>query len=289
MKKLLLLSMVISFGFFSCKTATEDEPDPNVAPTITKAPDTYTQKALLEFTTCAGCQYCPNGDIYAANLIAKYPNKVYAVALHNLQQGPDNMSSTESVAFYTSFGNGNPSGFVNRRTPKCDAYTGWDNSATGILAETAKCGVAIDATSKTGSKYKAKIYAGIGTADLPVGSYSVIAYLVNESMSGSGSGWDQVNAFNTVSGHAYFGKGNPVKGFIHENVFVKSLNTMAGTLIASDKIKAKALSTYTFDVDATGMDEDKLEVVAFIYLKSIAGNNVMNVQRVKLGKFQNFD
>jgi hypothetical protein len=64
---------------------------------------------------------------------------------------------------------------------------------------------------------------------------------------------------------------------------------MAGTLIASDKIKAKALSTYTFDVDATGMDEDKLEVVAFIYLKSIAGNNVMNVQRVKLGKFQNFD
>jgi len=281
--------MVISFGFFSCKTAVEEEPDPNTAPTITKAADTYTQKALLEFTTCAGCQYCPNGDLYAANLISKYSNKVFAVALHNLQQGPDNMSNSETVAFYTTFGAGNPSGFLNRRTPKCGAYTDWDNSAKTILAETANCGVAIDAVTKTGSKYKVKIYAGIGTADLPNANYSVIAYLVNESMSGTGSGWDQVNAFNGVAGHAYFGKGNPVKGFIHENVFVKSLNTMSGTLMTADKTKAKALSTYTFDLDATGMNEDKLEVVAFIYLKSIAGNNVMNVQRVKLGKFQNFD
>jgi len=298
MKKLFLLAIVVGFGFISCNKTAVDEPpvepvDPTTQPlVITKAPTTFSQKALLEFTTCAGCTYCPDGEVYAENMIAKHgEDKLFVVALHNLQQGADKMSNTESAGFYTSYGNGNPSGFVNRKSAKCETRSLWDPKATTVLTEIAKCGLAIDATKKSGDVYTVKVFTGIAAAgDLPSGGgYSVVAYLVNDAMSGVGSGWDQVNFYNTQAGHKYFGAGSPAKGFIHENVFVKSLGTMTGTPLIADDMKAKALKEFSFDVDVTGMDVEKLHVVAFIALKGIGGHNIENVQRVALGKSQKFD
>jgi len=286
MKKLLVLATVVSFAFFSCKDkGTDTTPDGG-----SKAPTTYTQKVLLEFTTCAGCPYCPDGEIFAQNLITKYGADVfYPVAMHNNYQGADMMVSAESKTFSDLYSGGNPTGMINRIGGKCATRSGWDGQTASVKGDDAKCGLSVDASSKNGFKYTIKVKVGVGAADLPAGKYYVVGYLVNKTLSGVGSGWDQANGFNGTSGHTFFGKGNPLKGYTHDNVFMKSLNTMNGTLIDVANTKAGSLSDYSFDVDLAGVDASNIDVMAFVYFKSVSAPYVENVQRVKLGENKSFD
>ncbi len=285
MKKLLVLAIAVSMAFFSCKDSGTD--DPIGGP---KAPETYSQKVLVEYTTCAGCPYCPDGPLYADKLVTKFgPNNVYAVAMHNLYQGADMMAGDESKVFSDAYSAGNPTGMINRIGGKCETRSNWDAKATGVMGEDAKCGLSIDASVKTGNKFSVKVKLGVGKVALPAGKYYVVAYLTQKTMTGLGSGWDQANGYNGTSTHALYNKGNPIKNYIHHNVLMKSLNTMTGTLVASEGMAAGALSEYNLECDMTGVDPAGYEVTAFVYFKSISAPYVENVQRVALGSNKSFD
>jgi hypothetical protein len=257
---------------------------------ITTAPSTYTQKAVLEYTTCAGCTFCPDGEVVAENMVNKYgDNRLFPVAMHNLYQGPDSMATTESKVFSTTYNQGNPSGFVNRITAKCESRTAWEGQAETVLLQDAKCGLAIDASKVNGTVYSIKVRTGVGAKALPAGNYYVIAYIVDKEMSGKGSGWDQTNYYNSVPGHKYYQKGNPAKGFLHANVFVKSLKTMNGILITQEKMAPKAIGEFDFTLDMKGKNTSDIDVIAMIYFKKTGGSYVENVQRVKLGESKVFD
>lgn len=288
MKKLLVLATVVSLALFSCKDKGGD--DNPIDPNGGKAPESYTHKVLVEYTTCAGCPYCPDGPIYVNKLITKHgENVVYGTAMHNLYQGADQMASDESKAFSDAWSTGNPTGAVNRISGKCETRSAWDGRATSVVDEDAKCGLSIDASSKTGFKYNVKVKVGIGSSDLPAGKYYVIAYLTKKEMTGTGSGWDQANGYNGTAGHAQYQKGNPIKGYIHHDVFAKSLNTMTGTLMTADQMKAGKLSEFPMELDMTGLDPTGYEITAMVYLKSVSAPYVENVQRVKLGENKAFD
>lgn len=287
MKKLLVLATVVSLALFSCKDKGGDDPDD---PSGGKAPENYTSKVLVEYTTCAGCTYCPDGPVFVDKLKASYgANVVYSVAMHNNYQGTDNMMTTESQAFSDTYSAGNPTGMINRTGGKCESRSGWPTKAAAVTSEDAKCGLSIDASKKEGTVYKIKVKVGVGKNDLPAGKYYVIVYLTEKEMSGTGAGWDQVNFYNGTSGHPMYQKGNPVKGYIHHNVFRKPLNTMNGTLIATEKTKAGSLSEYDMEVDMAGLDPLNSDVTAFVYFKSVSAPYVENVQRVTLGSNKNFD
>ncbi len=285
MKKLFLLATVASLALFSCK---KEKPDPDGP---TKAPETYTSKALIEYTTNANCPFCPDGKVFATKLATKYgADVVYSVAMHDLAQGVDNMATDESKAFSAAWSTGNPTGVVNRITPKCETRSNWDGRCDAVIDNYAKCGLSIDASKSTGvNQFDVKVKVGIAKTDLPAGKYYVIGYLVNKEMTGLGAGWNQSNAFNGTAGHPMYQKGNPILNYIHENVFMKSLSTMTGTLITADNMKAGALSEYIFPVDLRGLDISKVDVVAFVYFKSIGAPYMENVQRVKLGENRAFD
>ena len=289
MKKLLVLATIVSLALFSCKDNGGDDPDdPNNGGGT--APENYTSKVLVEYTTCAGCTYCPDGPVYIDKLIASYgANSVFGVAMHNTYQGADNMKTDESQAFSDSYSAGNPTGMVNRIGGKCESRSGWAGKAAAVTSEDAVCGLSIDASNKVGTTYKIKVKVGVGKNDLPAGKYYVIAYLTQKEMSGTGSGWDQANYYNNTAGHPMYGKGSPVKGYIHHNVFRKSLNTMNGTLIPSDKMKARTISEYEMDLDMAGLDPAGHEITAFVYFKSVSAPYVQNVQRVALGSSKSFD
>ena len=286
MKKLFLLATVVSIALFSCKDKGGDEPGGG-----TKAPTTYTAKALIEWTTCAGCPYCPDGEIYALKMATKYgADVVYDVAMHNMYQGADAMATDESKAFSDVWSAGNPTGAVNRITGKCEGRDKWDARCNDVTTGDAKCGLAIDASTSTGlNKFKVKVKVGIGAADLPAGKYYVITYLTKKVMTGTGSGWDQANGFNGTSTHPLYQKGNPLKNFAHNNVLLKPLGTMAGTLIDAANMKAGSLSEYSFDVDLAGLDISDVDVTSFVSFKSVSAPYVENVQRVKIGQNKAFD
>ena len=289
MKKLLVLATVVSFAFFSCKDSGGGGDDPT---TGTKAPETYTQKVLIEYTTCAGCPYCPDGPIYAQNLATKHgEDVVYSVAMHNLYQGADQMASDDSKAFSDVWSAGNPTGAINRIGGKCETRSNWAGKTASLIdADEAKLGVAIDASKSTGTNaFNVKVKVGVGKVDLPAGKYYVIGYLVNKEMTGTGSGWDQANGYNGTAGHAMYQKGNPIKNYVHHNVFMKALGTMNGILMDAANMKAGSLSEYSFDVNLAGADISKMDVVAFVYYKSLTAPFIENVQRVKLGENKAFD
>jgi len=53
--------------------------------------------------------------------------------------------------------------------------------------------------------------------------------IVEDSLVGSGSQWDQVNYYNTTSGHPMYGLGNPIIGYVHDHVARKMLGGSWGT------------------------------------------------------------
>ncbi len=285
MKKLLVLATAVSMAFFSCKDSGPDEPIGGP-----KAPETYTQKVIVEYTTCAGCPYCPDGPLFVDQMVTLHgANKVYSVAMHNLYQGADMMAGDESKSFSDLYSAGNPTGMVNRIGGKCETRSNWKAKAASVLDAEALCGLSIDAGTKTGFKYAVKVKLGVGKADLPAGSYYVIAYLTKSTMTGLGSGWDQANGYNGTSTHSLYNKGNPIKNYIHHNVLMKSLNTMSGTKVAAEGMKAGALSEYNLECDMTGLDPAGYEVTAFVFFKSVSAPFVQNVQRVALGSIKAFD
>lgn len=254
------------------------------------APESYTQKVIVEYTTCAGCPYCPDGESYVEKLITKYGvNVVYGTAMHNLYQGADGMAGDESKAFSDSWSTGNPTGAVNRITGKCEGRDKWDGRARDIRDEVAKCGLSIDASVKTGNKYAVKVTVGIGKTDLPAGKYYVIAYMTKKAMTGTGSGWDQANGYNGTATSPFYLKGNPIKNYVHTNVFIKSLNTMTGTLMDALSMKGGALTNYNMEVDMTGLVASEYEISAFVYFKSVSSPYIENVQRVAVGQSKAFD
>ncbi len=287
MKKLLVLATVVSMAFFSCKDKEED-PDNGGG---TTAPQIYTQKVLLEYTTCAGCTYCPNGPAVADQLTATIgSNSFYSVAMHNNGQGADAMANAESKAFSDLYSAGNPTGMFNRIGGKSISTATWPAKGLEASQEIAKCGLAINTVSTGINKFTVTVKVGVGKKDLPSGNYYVIGYLVNKEMTGIGSGWDQVNGvYNTQAGHPAYQKGNPWKNYIHHNVMVKTLGGLTGKLVDEAKTKAGSLSEYTFDVDLSGVDISKMDVIAFLYFKSLSAPYVENVQRVKLGENKAFD
>lgn len=255
-----------------------------------KAPEEYTHKVLVEYTTCCHCSYCPDAEIYMINLTAKHgSNIIYGTAFHNTLQGPDLMETPEGRAFSDAWTAGNPTGTVNRITGKCEGREKWDERAKIVRDDDEKCGLSIDAAVKNGSTYKVKVTVGIGKYDLPAGQYYVIAYLTKKEMSGTGNGWDQTNGYNSTVGHPMYQKGNPIKNYKHPDVFIKSLNTMNGTLINATAMKAGALSEYAMELDMTGLVASEYEITAMVYLKSTSAPFVENVQRVAVGQIKAFD
>lgn len=254
------------------------------------APESYTHKVMVEYTTCAGCPYCPDGEYYVEKLITKFgSNVVYGTAMHNLYQGADGMAGDESKAFSDGWSTGNPTGAVNRITGKCETRSAWDGRANSITDEVAKCGLSIDASVKTGNKYAVKVRVGIGKTDLPAGKYYVIAYMTKKTMTGTGSGWDQANGYNGTTTSPFYLKGNPIKNYVHTNVFIKSLNTMTGTLMDALSMKGGSLTDYNMEIDMTGLVASEYEISAFVYFKSVSSPYIENVQRVAVGQIKAFD
>ncbi len=66
-------------------------------------------------------------------------------------------------------------------------------------------------------------------------------WVVEDAVYGAGSGYNQVNYYNTVVGHAYYGAGNPILNFRHDGVVRAMLagpwgqvNSVAPTVVAGE-------------------------------------------------------
>jgi hypothetical protein len=254
------------------------------------------KKVIIEEITGALCGNCPSGAWIVDSLTRKYPNLI-AVGVHSYGV-PDAMVFTgiDSIDNLINTQGGAPFGDIDRmQYPVSDAplymlfnYIGkFDSIANVRLAASPKLTIDILPTWNSSLRQiTAQVDIHIITT-LPSGDYRVSLYVVEDSVTGAGSGYDQHNFYDTSPpGNPFFGMGDPIVGYVHRHVLRAALPTplgQAGVLPASPGAGQDYSTTINYTLPA-GYDENRVSLVAFVYRNWPGGpnNEMLNAEEKKL-------
>ena len=182
-------------------------------------------------------------------------------------------ANIDRVDFNTS---GNPAEFTAQ----------WRNRVIQQLAVPAVVDVAVYGTYNSGTREININVEALFTSAPTAGDLRIQAIITEDSVIGTGVGFDQSNLYNTIAGHPYFGAGDPIVGFVHRHVtrkFMAGLWGTAGVIPSTPVLSIPYTQNYTYTVPSN-FDENQIHIVAFVsYYDASAGNrNVLNAFEVKL-------
>jgi hypothetical protein len=293
---ILITCLVIMMG--ACKKGSDENPQPvppadttnnggNNGNTIGSVPSSFSQKVLLEEFTAAWCSTCPDADYKRDQVLTAYSGKVIAVAVHE----SDGMELPLIWALDSAYNTNIPSGMINRTPSNNNVIlnqTQWMSNATVALNKTAKCGLAIK-SSVSGNTATVEVHTGF--KETLTGSYYLTVYLVQNKVTGTGSNYDQMNAYNTNSGSPFYNQGNPIVNYQHNYVVRKVLTANLGDRIDPAYTVATGDYIKTFTTGINSFNQSDLYVVAFLDKAgtSATTHEIMNVQQAKIGELKNWD
>ncbi len=275
-----ILLILIIILIFSC----EDD-----VPEIGPVPTTFTKKVLIEEFTGTWCGYCPQGAYHLENIIKSNDGNVIGVSLHS----DDKMSIDQTDylgSLYQSFSF--PSGMVDRYSNHSSVSIGmgsWESDALSQLTKVANCGLAIK-SEVTGSLVNVEVHVGFNAS--LAGDYRLNVYLIEDNVTGEGSGYDQVNFYNSNPDSPFYGLGNSIEGYEHNNTLRAVLSSRSGDEINSMSILESGEDiTSTYNIDISSYDKKNLSVVAFILRvgSDYKDHEVLNVQKCDINSLQDWD
>jgi hypothetical protein len=288
-----ILILALAFSLTGCKKDETSEPAPtaNNGSGLSTVPSNFTQKVLLETYTGAGQPQSTDGFVKLSNITATNSTKAIPVSIHF----SDGMEIAQYTTLTNTYSNGNPmtipSAMVNRTASVGQVIlnrTQWQSNFDVAKAKTAKCGLAIESTI---SGSNATIIVHCGFNQTLTGNYTVTTYLTEDNVAGSGSMYDQRNSYHNSSGHPYYGLGDPILGFNHNQVLRKVLSTPLGDPITGSNLSANGKQIFTYTTSISGFKSNDLYVVSFINKvgSTTTAHEIMNVQKVKVGNTQSWD
>jgi len=259
---------------------------------VSQVPQKY---VLIEQATGAWCGYCPDGSVKLAQILAANPNAI-GVAIHNA----DAMAFTDGNTVNTAFASGYPNGYIDRFL-----FSGLSNIGLSRSLWQAKSNermlhvspVSVDVTNTYNSTTRvvnitvsATFYAGLNE------ELRFNAYIVEDSLSGTGTGWNQSNNYNTTAGHPMQGLGNPIVGYQHRHVVKALLGGPWGTA-GSLPVSVTDGNTYTKEYTYTlpaNMKEKDIRIIGVVQKYNGDNKNraILNSKQVALQGFsstQNLD
>lgn len=249
-----------------------------------------TKKVLLEEYTGAYCGQCPLGVHYTDSMLTLHPNLV-AVALHAYSIW-DAMDFAEIDTLNTAYSQGAPLGAIDRI---CSAASSnltavfvnqWNTKIQQRLAVPAALTVDIipswnSSTRNITAQVSINIYSNMSAGD-----YRLSLYVVEDSVTGTGAGYDQENFYDTDASSPYYGMGNPIVGFVHRHVVRALLPSSWGPqgLIPSAPVTGQNFNhTFNYTLPVS-YNENRIHLVAFVYkfTSNHTGDEVLNVSEEKL-------
>ena len=281
LNKLLLLSFV----FFACS-------DNNEEPEFSEMPLSFTKKVLIEEFTAAWCGYCPWGAAIVENIVNDNEN-VIPVAVHVR----DGMAIDHSSFLEMTYQNNSyPAGMVDRAPYNVNDTTqvvsfnaGYFSyfSANQLLLE-AECGLAMR-SKVSGDIATIEVRAGFNT-DLS-GDYRLTVYLLEDGVTGSGYGFDQINWDNEEPQSDFYGMGDPIVGYVHDHTLRAVLSGELGDPLDESVLTSGGEHIASYSIDISNYDKKKLSAVAFIQQigTDFTQHEVLNVQQVGITGFQDWD
>lgn len=249
------------------------------------------QRVLIEEFTGSWCQFCPMGGYDMVKAIEQYPDNVIGVAIHN----KDAMTISEESLLTPVYVGGFPNFTLNRTIGNVKTGTvgstgqPTQNIVASYIPSMIQNPASVEVTFKSVNyntvtkkvtvELQAEFFAAMS------GDIRFNLYFVEDSVTGTGTGYDQVNAYNTWDNNPFQGKGSPIKGFIHRHVLRKMLGGAWGTsgsLPAS--VKAGDIKTYTYSETITTWKPDRVSMVAVVqkYDQDDTKRNILNVAEERL-------
>lgn len=177
-----------------------------------------TKRVLLEQFTGAWCGYCVDGTAIMDDILAQYPGRVIGVKFHN----GDKMAIPETDIIGAALGlTGYPTGNVDRAPVNVNGQLQVmlsRNIWKQVVDQALKIAPVVDvklewAYDEATGDIIASISAEFEQAVNNEVRFNV--YVIEDEVTGSGTGWDQANYYNNTQGHPYYGKGNPIKNYQH--------------------------------------------------------------------------
>jgi hypothetical protein len=254
------------------------------------------KKVLFEEVTGALCGNCPSGAWIVDSMMRKYPNLIgigehsYGVADAMYFTGIDSIDDLINTQGGAPFGDLDRMQYTVSDAPLYMLF-GYLNKFDSIinvrLAETPK--LTLDISPSWNSSLR-QVTAQLDIhilSNLVAGDYRVSLFILEDSVTGSGSGYDQHNFYDTSPpGNPFFGMGDPIVGYVHRHVLRAALPTPLGQagVLPSAPTTGQNFSTtmnYTLPVQ---YDENRVSLVAFVYRNWPGGpnNEILNAEEKKL-------
>jgi hypothetical protein len=231
------------------------------------------KKVLFEEFTGAWCQYCADGS-YRAGVMDDANTDALMVGVHN-GDAMEISAGTDLAAFYSP---AYPQALFNRSGALVSRGT-WSSQMSSDLQGAALVTVSFDSVTyddqtRQLSAVVRAMFTGPSTGDMRLN-----LIITEDSVSGTGSGYDQVNYDNSTPGHPYQGAGNPIHGFQHRHVAREYLDGawgVGGLIPTTANFGTAASKTYTYTVPANVKPWD-ITLVAYVGRYDGAGLNERRV------------
>ncbi len=280
------------------------------------------RRVYLEEFTGAWCGFCPRGAYAINNLYATYPGQVAVVSIHSDQgsSANDMMDVPQGDSLVSDIGfpstealTGFPDGWTARSIPSGATTWNVDPSqwATGIAAEfglsvsdgivadelqqPVEATVTVDNISYNSSTQQVTARVSVTFAQAESGDLRLNLMVTEDSVSGSGSGWDQHNYYSSAGSVGPSVPGNPlyslpasIPGWQHMHVFreaVGGIHGQAGIIPASVKAGSNYSTTFTFTLPSNIQDTNHVHLIGLVSAYSAtdaSGNTVFDAEEVPL-------
>ncbi|MBL0018877.1 MAG: Omp28-related outer membrane protein [Bacteroidetes bacterium] len=218
------------------------------------------KKVVFEEFTGAWCQYCADGAYRAEVMDNDYPEALM-VAVHD----GDAMEMTDGVdlaAFYTP---AYPQALFNRGGALISRGS-WNSTMSSQLQGAGSVTVAFDSVDYNAQTRQITAdVSALFTAPLS-GDMRINLIIVEDEVTGTGAGYNQVNADNGTPGHPYQGAGNPIVGFVHRHVardYVEGAWGLAGLIPNTVNFGSSVNHTFTYTIPGN-FDASKIELIAYV-------------------------
>jgi hypothetical protein len=186
----------------------------------------FDRNILLEEFSTAPCGFCPDGDLVAEQLVRDHPTVIWVT--HHAGFGVDSLTVPESVVIANAFTNFAPGACIDRGDYPIPIYTQpnyiavsrqrWDSVVTAHLGDAVVLDLDIANFYDGDARFfSCTVSTTFRFAPL-AGDYRLNLYLVEDSASGVGKGFDQTNYYDGTVGHPYYRAGDPIVGYVHRRV-----------------------------------------------------------------------
>lgn len=231
---------------------------------------TGTKRPLMEEFTGAWCGWCPDGKYLLDSLEALHPDVVIA-SIHaggGASYAMEIPSGVEIAAAHCPF---YPAGSIDRNHYDGEAMVGftrdlWHSRMADEMLASTPLDLHLETTYDEGARLL-DVNVTANFVNYAAGDLRLTVYIVEDSVTGTGTAYNQVNYLNTVVGHPYYGAGNPIIGYVHRHVLraVPTPTWGDASVIQPQMAPGDTFeTTYASIPINASWDADQIHVIAFV-------------------------